>query len=563
MILLRFLLVSLSIEAILGETTIRRRRDKLKQMSNGQNVGDVYAATLERIRAQGEDRARLGMEAIMWIAHSERPLRPDELCQALGIEIGSTDLDNDNAPSIRTILNCGLGLVTVDSSCFQVRLVHFTLQEHILANPTLFCGPHSTIAEVCLTYLNFGRIRKLWPALYLPSPTAPFLQYASCYWGSHARRQISTNVVSLALKLLDRFDAHISCELLLREELWKIRKEDEDYYHPLKCTALHAGAFLGVLEIMVSLLKINKWDLNATNMSGSTALMLATIMGHDAIVKVLLEQEGVDPHIVDRWGRTQLSWAAEKGHDGIVEMLLERSDVNPDTIDEDGRTPLLLAAKNGRQKIVRMLLERNNINLDISDKSGRTAFSWAAGNGGEEIVKMLLERNNINPDIADKSGRTPLSWAAGSRREKIVRMLLERKDVNPDTPDGYGRTPLSWAAARGHGEIVRTLLERTDVNPDTTDDDGRTPLALAAENGHENIMGVLLQQKDARPDTADESGRTPYPSSTENGCRRVVSGQAASHNLLSISGPEEELSGPFKVDPSPLPEPPLKKLRRL
>jgi len=84
MIEYRFLLVSLSIDAILGETTIHRRKEKLKQMSSGQGVGDVYAATLERIRAQNKDRARLGMEAIMWVAHSERPLQPDELCQALG-----------------------------------------------------------------------------------------------------------------------------------------------------------------------------------------------------------------------------------------------------------------------------------------------------------------------------------------------------------------------------------------------------------------------------------------------------------------------------------------------
>ena len=76
----RFLLVSLSIKAILGEITIHRRRERLKRMSSGQDVGDVYNATLERIRAQGEDRARLGMEAIMWVAHSERPLEPDELC---------------------------------------------------------------------------------------------------------------------------------------------------------------------------------------------------------------------------------------------------------------------------------------------------------------------------------------------------------------------------------------------------------------------------------------------------------------------------------------------------
>ena len=92
MIAHRFFLVSLSIKTILGETTIRRRREKLKQMSSGQDVGDVYNATLERIKAQRKDRARLGMEAIMWMAHSERPLEPHELCEALGVKIGSTDL---------------------------------------------------------------------------------------------------------------------------------------------------------------------------------------------------------------------------------------------------------------------------------------------------------------------------------------------------------------------------------------------------------------------------------------------------------------------------------------
>ena len=419
MILHRFLLVSLSIETILGETTIRRRREKLKQMSNGQNVRDVYTATFERIRAQGEDRARLGMEAIMWIAYSEEPLKPDELCQALGVEIGSTDLDNDNTPSIRTILNCGLGLVTVDSSSSKARLVHFTLQEHIIANPTLFCTPHSMIAEVCLTYLNFKCIRDLLPALHSLPSTTTFLEYASCFWGAHARRQTSANVISLALNLLDGFDAHISCPLLL---CWEY---DPPLFStdagPPNCTALHAGAFLGVPEIMASLLKIDKWDINATDRDGRTALMLATKMGHDAIVKVLLEQEGIDPHIVDRSGRTLLSWAAGNGHEKIVRTLLERNDVNPDTADMGGRTPLSWAAERGCENIVRTLLERNDVNPDTADGGGKTPFSWAVGSGfmargteeeREKVVKILLERNDVNPDSADKGGRTPLSLAA-------------------------------------------------------------------------------------------------------------------------------------------------------
>ena len=61
----RFLLVFLSIQAILAQTTIHRRREELKQMSSGRDVGGGYTATLERIRAQNTDRSRLGTEAIM------------------------------------------------------------------------------------------------------------------------------------------------------------------------------------------------------------------------------------------------------------------------------------------------------------------------------------------------------------------------------------------------------------------------------------------------------------------------------------------------------------------
>jgi len=506
-------------------------------MSSGQDVGDVYAATMERIGAQEKDRARLGMEAIMWVAYSERPLSPEELCEALGVEMGSAGLENDNVPSIRTILNCGLGLVTVDSSSSKVRLVHFTLQEHIQANPTLFCSPHSMIAEVCLTYLNFGCIRDLSPALRPPPPTAPFLEYASCYWGAHARRQTSTSVISLSLKLLDGFDAHISCELLLRKE-YLDSGLNSDQNSPIECTALQAAAFLDVLEIMVSLLKINKWDVNATGSFGITALMLATKMGHGAIVKVLLEQEGVDPNIVDDLGRTALSWAAEQWDRGIVQMLLEQGDVNPDNADKSGRTPLSWAFEGNTwwraseepcSEVVKMLLERNDVNPDSADKRGRTPLSRAARNGYENIVRMLLERTDVSPDITDEDGRTPLSWAAGpgiwlqdtnKGSHSVVKILLERNDVNPDSIDKSGRTPLSWAAWNGYGGVVQMLLERNDVNPDTTDGDGRTPLSWAAGPElegpfpdcwelYKEAVKILLERKNVNPDGADKSGRTP------------------------------------------------------
>jgi len=98
----RFLLVSLNIDAILQEPTIHRRRQKLNLIADGLGLGDAYGATLDRIRGQGGEKARLGMAALMWISHAERPLKPDELLHALAIEIGSPDLNSDNILSIGT-----------------------------------------------------------------------------------------------------------------------------------------------------------------------------------------------------------------------------------------------------------------------------------------------------------------------------------------------------------------------------------------------------------------------------------------------------------------------------
>lgn len=147
MIVSRFLLVSLKIDSILEETTKYQRRKKLDEVASGGDMEDAYSATLERLRVQAPSRARLGMDAIMWVAHSERPLQEGELCYAMGVERECPDFKFDNVPSIRALLGYALGLVTLDSTSSTVRLVHFTLQEYLNANPTLFDNPHSMIAE--------------------------------------------------------------------------------------------------------------------------------------------------------------------------------------------------------------------------------------------------------------------------------------------------------------------------------------------------------------------------------------------------------------------------------
>jgi len=169
----RFLLASLCIDAILGEVTVSERKRKLNEMTKGNHLGDAYATTLDRVKAQKGSRSRLGIEALMWVSSSERPLQPSELCHALGVKIGSADLDVENVPTIRALIGCSLGLIMMEESSSTVRLVHLTLQEYLSDNPSLFQSPHSMIAEVCLTYLNFRCPGTFTDSYFGPTDTPP------------------------------------------------------------------------------------------------------------------------------------------------------------------------------------------------------------------------------------------------------------------------------------------------------------------------------------------------------------------------------------------------------
>ena len=160
-------------------------------MTDGLGLGDAYGATLSRIKGQGGERSRLGMATLMWISYAERPLKADELCHALGVEIGSPNFNTDNVPSIGTLLACCHGLVVVDKEASTVRLIHFTLQEYLRAHSELFGTSHSTMAETCLSYLNSQQVRALSASPRPDLQRTPFVEYSSLYWGAHAKRDLS------------------------------------------------------------------------------------------------------------------------------------------------------------------------------------------------------------------------------------------------------------------------------------------------------------------------------------------------------------------------------------
>ena len=406
----RFLLVSLNIESILQESTTYRRRERLSKMTEGLGLGEVYRGTIERIKAQGGDKSRLGMEALMWISHAERPLRANELCHALAIELGSMDFNAGNTPSITTLVSCCQGHITVDNEASTVRLIHFTLKEYLSAHPDIFSTPHSTMAEVCLTYLNSQQVKAIPldddPDLY----DMPFLEYSSRYWGVHAKRELSAMSISLALQLLQDYDGHISIELLFRFEYCYL--QDVETWYPF--SGLHCASFFRIVDIVAALAGLGCCYMN----------------GEDFL-----------------W-HTPLAWAAQKGHEEVVKILLERGEVNTDQSDSaSDRTPLSLAAGEGHETCVKILLGREEVNPDKPDNSGQTPLSYAAGNGKGEVVKMLLERGDVNPDKLDDMDRTPLSYATGGW---CMDSGIVLKGIRGRVPNG----PTGQVAGAGPGSSV-------------------------------------------------------------------------------------------------------------
>ena len=134
--------------------------------TTGVDLESVYTQTLQRIREQKGDRSKLGMEVLMWISHAERPLTIGELCHALAVEVGTTDLNPENICPQDIVLRSCLGLVVIDSGTSTVRLIHYTLQEY-LRLPDVLPTAHRTLARTCLAFLNYSHIKGL-PADKVP-----------------------------------------------------------------------------------------------------------------------------------------------------------------------------------------------------------------------------------------------------------------------------------------------------------------------------------------------------------------------------------------------------------
>jgi hypothetical protein len=183
----------LHVDSLLDKNTKKEILSFIDRLPKGaEALEGAYNSAIKRIESQRRGRSILARRVLSWIRYAQIPLTTGELCHALAVEPGESELDPGNIPDIEDMISVCAGLVTVDDESNIIRLIHYTTQEYFKRirecwNPQA----QQEIASACLTYLSF------YPFMSGSCPNDRefesrleknvFLDYASRYWGQHIR----------------------------------------------------------------------------------------------------------------------------------------------------------------------------------------------------------------------------------------------------------------------------------------------------------------------------------------------------------------------------------------
>ncbi|OQV07153.1 Ankyrin repeat-containing protein [Cladophialophora immunda] len=512
-----FLLPALQIKTILDQITKADVKRALLHLST--DLTHAFQSTIKRISTLSSVRRELAFRTLMWASHARRPMTVRELQHAMALRPEDHDLDKDNLPSVRTLIDCCCGLVEVDYESSIIRLVHHSLEEYLRDHDHgLFNDANLIITRTCLQYMRLDIIRDLpyknRKDFGMALEDVPFLQYAALEWGHHAYSVPAEEIKDLALPLLSD-SACLNTIARVRD----FQSPDLRKWNDKAWTWAYSGgagislaAGFGLTELLKILIAANQHNLqlDARNMYGSTALHEAAFFGHQEVAKILVEN-GANLLDTNYGQSTPIFLAVSYGQLEMVKLLLRYGRDQLDCPGPKGFTALHKAVEQGDEEMVTILLQEGAL-LGATDNQGTTALHVAAFRGYLSIAESLVRAGAV-VHVKDKEGLCPLDYAATGGFTDVVAFLLE----NGGSMFHKGRelwTPLHRAARGGHTETVAFFLKR-DANVLATDFRGTIPLHLAVRSGNIETVKTLLEQntnpnlKRAQLFVQDRKGSTP------------------------------------------------------
>ncbi|KAL2038614.1 hypothetical protein N7G274_008662 [Stereocaulon virgatum] len=209
-----FLLARLNLDSLVGKTNPKAIKRVLENLPTGSDALDsAYKDVMDRIESQSPNRCNLAKKVLTWITYAKELLSIEELEQAVAIEIGQSDLDQDNVCDYEDIVSVCAGFVIADFNNVRLggflRLAHYTTQEYLVRNGMeYFPEAQQIMASNCLTYLLYDAFSETlcnsprnhaypWERLCTVKKDVCnlnvvqrhlFYRYAAWHWGYHSAK---------------------------------------------------------------------------------------------------------------------------------------------------------------------------------------------------------------------------------------------------------------------------------------------------------------------------------------------------------------------------------------
>lgn len=363
-----FLLAQIYLSSLSDKPTAKSVKNSLKQFrkqnqgsSEAQKLevlGHAYDEAMERINGQMSGFRDLAMKVLAWITCAKRPLTTSELQHALGVEIGESELDEDNLPQLEDIVSVCAGLITIDEESSIIRLVHYSTQEYFQRTQSQwFPNAEIDIATICVTYLSFD----IFESGFCESDSEfeerlqsnKFYDYAAHKWGHHSRK--ASNVCQ---EVIDFLKSERKSEAASQGLLAFKRYPEDSYYSlraPRQMSGLHLAAYFGLHAVINTIISFGQ-SVNLKNSLGRMPLVYAAGGRYEAVVKLLLEK-GAELEPKERYNFTPLLSATVNGHEAVVKLLLEKG-AELEIKNSFGCTPVSYAAEYGHEAVIKLLLEK-------------------------------------------------------------------------------------------------------------------------------------------------------------------------------------------------------------
>ncbi|KAL1734148.1 hypothetical protein EV714DRAFT_281270 [Schizophyllum commune] len=442
-----------------------RTRQAVNQALNNlpKTLYETYERILQAIDRQGTDMARIAQRTLRWLVGAQRPIRLNEIQEAVMIEVGQDALNEDlGVFDPMDVLHTCSSLVSYDNAEGVVNLSHFTVQEYLLV-PSLATSILSHFS--CLTYISFnnfaGGACYDKPSYMTRLRNHPLFDYVAHHWADHVAQ-------------LAAYDAEVYASI--DDLLFSEKKRP----HCLAFRQNEQGADSQFTSKRAFEIYDKAWW---THPSYANQRMKDRQPPGSFLLPVPSWWYAI---------KTRQNWLAERMfHDHPNLITSEYPYVG---------FPLMATARYGLPEMARILLDMGadvNAACDCDKEVPRTALYSAVEHmtrdpGHLAVFRLLLERGaDVNRQYGEVKDTVLQCAAALGDRIEVIRLLLER-GADLEASNAYGETPLH-IAVRSDGLDTVTFLLGVGCNVDARTYSGKDALQMALEMRSPKIAQCLLE----------------------------------------------------------------------